>query len=49
MRHDGLKNHKQITVLKKIRMEKLNLLKKQNALVQEVPATRSKKKKKKIH
>ena len=27
-------------------MEKLNLLKKQNALVQEVPATRSKKKKK---
>ena len=28
-------------------MEKLNLLKKQNALVQEVPATRSKKKKKK--
>ena len=26
-------------------MEKLNLLKKQNALVQEVPATRSKKKK----
>ena len=27
-------------------MEKLNLLKKQNALVQEVPATRSKEKKK---